>query len=168
MICLSDTNILSSFLGVARLELLLAALDTDHVLVPPQVLNELETGVLRGHLAPDALQQALTQSAIRTVAVETIDQQHIQRMPTTFGSGEQQAVALAMRLSVPLLSNDRRVVTYSRQQQVLCLDLPILLRLIWRSGTASQDEVRALMQAMVDHEGIVFRHAERIFAEEGQ
>ena len=102
------------------------------------------------------------------MAVETIDQQHIQRMPTTFGSGEQQAVALAMRLSVPLLSNDRRVVTYSRQQQVLCLDLPTLLRLIWRSGTASQDEVRALMQAMVDHEGIVFRHAERIFAEEGQ
>jgi predicted nucleic acid-binding protein len=167
VICVSDTNILSSFLGVGRLDLLLAALDTDHVVVPPRVLDELETGVLRGYLPDDALQNALAYGAIRTMAVEAIDQQRIQLMPAAFGYGEQQAVALALRLSVPLLSNDRRVVTYCRAQGVLCLDLPTLLRLIWRSGTASQDEVQALMQGMAHHEGIVFRHAERIFAEEG-
>jgi hypothetical protein len=56
-------------------------------------------------------------------------------------------------------------MTYCREQGVLCLDLSTLLRLIWRGGTASQDEVRVLMQKMEQHEGIVFRHAERIFAE---
>jgi predicted nucleic acid-binding protein len=166
VICVSDTNILSSFLGVGRLELLLAALDTDHVLVPPQVLDELELGVTRGHLTNVTLQTALA-SSVRTMAIEAMDEQRIQRMPAAFGVGEQQAVALAIRLSVPLLSNDRRVMTYCRDQGVLCLDLPTVLRLIWRTGTASQDEVRALMQGMTRQEGIIFRHAERIFAEEG-
>ncbi len=166
MICVSDTNILSSFLGVGRLELLLAALGADHLLVPPQVLDELEIGVIRGHLTNDTLQAALV-SSVRTIAIEAMDEQRIQLMPSAFGAGEQQAVALAIRLSVPLLSNDRRVVTYCRDQHVLCLDLPTVLRLIWRNATASQDEVRALMQGMTRHEGIVFRHAERIFAEEG-
>lgn len=34
MICVSDTNILSSFLGIGRLDLLLATLGADHVLIP--------------------------------------------------------------------------------------------------------------------------------------
>ena len=165
MICVSDTNILSSFLGVDHLDILLATLGIDHVLIPPQVLMELEAGVVQGHLADDTLQHALAHSAIRTMAVEPIDQQRIGRMPAAFGRGEQEAVALAIRLAASLLSNDQRVVTYCREQRVLCLDLSTLLRLIWRSGTASQDEVRALMQRMEQHEGIVFRHAERIFAE---
>lgn len=46
------------------------------------------------------------------MAVEAVDQQRIRLMPAAFGYGEQQAVALALRLSVPLLSNDRRLVTY--------------------------------------------------------
>jgi len=112
------------------------------------------------------LENALAFS-IRTVAIEAVDKQRIRRMPTAFGSGEQEAVAVAIRLAVPVLSNDRRVVVYCREQRVVCLDLPTLLRLIWRSGTASQDEVRGLMQAMTHNEGIVFRHAERIFADEG-
>ena len=164
MICIADTNILSSFLGVDRLELLLAALETDHVLIPPIVLAELELGVRRGHLTNAVLESALS-SSVRSVEMTADDVQRIQRMPTAFGAGEQQAVALAMRLSLPLLSNDRRVVTYCRGQQVVCLDLPTVLRLLWWRGTASQDEVRRLMQEMTNHEGIVFRHAERIFAD---
>lgn len=166
MICVSDTNILSSFLGIGRFELLLASLGADHVFIPPRVLDELEAGVMRGRMADDTLKNALVHS-VRTIAIEEVDQQRIHLMPSAFGSGEQQAVALAIRLSAPVLSNDRRVVTYCREQHVLCLDLPTLLRLIWRSGTASKDDVRALMQSMTSHEGIVFRNAERIFAEEG-
>jgi predicted nucleic acid-binding protein len=165
VICISDTNILSSFLSVGRLELLLTALGTDHVLIPPLVLAELELGVIRGHLTNDILQTALV-SSVRTIAITTMDEQRIEHMPTAFGAGEQQAVALAMRLSMPLLSNDRRVVTYCRSQDVLCLDLPTVLRLLWRTATASQDEVQALMQGMMHQEGIVFRHAERIFADD--
>lgn len=165
MICVSDTNILSSFLGVDRLTLLLAALETDHVLVPAQVLDELNTGVLRGYLVEPALRQALESGALQPVVITVADEERIQRMPTAFGAGEQQAVAVALRLALPLLSNDRRVVSYCRTQQLLCLDLPTLLRLIWRRGTASKDEVRALMQDMSSHEGIIFRHVERIFAD---
>lgn len=164
MICISDTNILSSFLGIDRLELLLTALATDHVLIPPFVLAELELGVRRGHLTNDVLQAALSAS-VRPVTMTADDAQRIQHMPMAFGAGEQQAVALAMRLSLPLLSNDRRVVTYSRGQQVVCLDLPTVLRLLWRTGTVSRDEVQGLMREMTNHEGIVFRHAERIFAD---
>jgi len=166
VICVSDTNILSSFIGIGRLNILLTALGADHVLVPPQVLAELDAGVIGGHLAIERVQDALARSAVQPVAIEAIDQQRIKLMPAVFGYGEQQAAALAMRLAVPLLSNHRRVVSYCREQNLLCLDLPTLLRFIWRSGTAGQDEVRALMQAMMDHEGIVFRHAERIFAKE--
>jgi predicted nucleic acid-binding protein len=129
VICVSDTNILSSFLGVGRLELLLAALGANHVLIPPQVLDELMIGVNRGHLTNDALQTALA-SGVRTIAMEVMDERRIQQMPAAFGAGEQQAVALAIRLTVPLLSNDRRVRTYCRDQGVFCLDLPTLLRLL--------------------------------------
>lgn len=165
MICVSDTNIVSSFLGVGRLELLLSALGADHVLIPPRVLDELNVGVRRGHLTEGILQRTLA-SGVRTIAIEAIDQQRIRLMPAAFGAGEQQAVAVAIRLSAPVLSNDRRVVSYCRDQRVLCLDLPTLLRLIWRSSTASQDEVRALLQEMMRHEGIIFRNVERIFADE--
>ena len=162
----SDTNILSSFIVTDSLDWLLTALQTDDVIVPSAVWNELEAAAARGRVMPDELTALRASGQVRIMELSANEQRQSDELPNAFGAGEKESLILAIRLAATLLSNDRRVVNYCRAQGITCFDLRAVLRYIWIRQIASQLQVRQLMRRMTEREGIVFKNAERVFEQE--
>lgn len=86
-------------------------------------------------------------------------------LPPSFGLGEKEAVALCLREKASLLSNEKRVVNYCLRNDIPCLNLKALLRLLWKDGLMSKAKVKTMMVRMTKVEGIVFKTTEEIFAD---
>ena len=162
----SDTNVLSSFVVTDSVAWWLSAIQADHVIVSPAVWHELEAAVTRGRLAKETLASLAENGQVRIIALTAHEQRQISELPSSFGAREKESLLLATRLSATLLSNDRRVVNYCREQDMSCFDLRAVLRYIWIRRVASQQQVRQLMRRMTEREGVVFKNPERVFAPE--
>ena len=162
---LSDSNILSSFAAARSLPLLFTLLVVDVIFIPPAVHSELQQGLDRGRRYLADVEDLLATGKLRVVELTQQDREMMEVLPGSFGPGEREAVALCLRLSARLLSNERRVVNYCSRRGVACLDLPALLRMLWRRGIVSKAKVRTMMRRMREIEGIVFAHPSEILDE---
>ena len=84
-------------------------------------------------------------------------------LPSSFGAGESEAIALCARSESIFLSNDKSVRNYCRNHGVEIYDLPRLLRALWENKVVSRQKVQKLVSDMERLEGIAFKNKDRIF-----
>lgn len=159
----SDANILISFAVIQRLDLLLQALKTPHLVIPRAVQAELQIGLDRQYPFFETIGAWLTSGQIQVVDLTPEALLQATTLPPSFGAGEREALMLAQLAAGVLLTNEKRVVNYCHRQALVCLNLSQLLRLLWKDGLAAQAEVQAFMESMSAHEGLVFKNSGRIF-----
>ena len=148
MLVISDTNILSSFAAGNALPLLLRLFPNTKIFIPPAAQQELQTGLAYGkhHLAE--IQQAIVDGKLQIISLSNDEQQSAEKLPAKLGLGEREAIAATQSRRARLLSNDKQAIRYCKQHQINAMDLPVLLRLLWKRKIASQTEVRALIDKM--------------------
>lgn len=148
MLVISDTNILSSFAAGNALPLLFRLFPNTTVLIPPAVHQELQTGLTYGKRYLAEVLQLLAAGKLQIISLSNDEKQIAATLPAKLGLGEREAIAAAQSRHGRLLSNDKQAIQYCKQHQINALDLPVLLRLLWKRKLISQTEVRALIDEM--------------------
>lgn len=148
MLVISDTNILSSFAACDALPLLFRLFPNTTIFVPPAVHQELQTGLAYGkHYLAEVL-QSFAAGNLHIIPLSNDEQQIAAKLPAKLGSGEREAIAATQSRRGRLLSNDKQAIQYCKQHRIEAMDLPVLLRLLWKRKIVSQTEVRTLIDKM--------------------
>jgi predicted nucleic acid-binding protein len=143
----ADTNILSTFARIQRLELLPIVVANHALYLSPAVVKELHAGLNKGLGFLQPIVDGLT-NGIGFFAVElTIEEKNfVDTLPSSLNAGEKECIAIcALRAGGKLLTNDKRAHNYCRENRLPSLDLKLILRRLWQVGHYTKEEVRALM-----------------------
>jgi predicted nucleic acid-binding protein len=164
-VTLADVNILSTFARMGRLELLRKLFNEQTLYLSPACLDEVRQAV---EVGCDFLAPVLTAvDAGEEFDVVPLDRDEVLLMPTlpaSFGVGEREAVAVCLhRTGAKFLTNDRRARNFCREKGIDCLDLPTILRALWKRKVCSKKQVRGILAEIETQEGLVFKAKENIF-----
>ena len=148
MLIISDTNIPSSFAAGDALPLLFRLFPNTTILVPQAVHQELQTGLAYGQQHLASVLQAFVNGKLQIISLSNHEQESAAKLPAKLGLGEREAIATTKSRHARLLSNDKQALRYCKQNQVNVIDLPLLLRLLWKRRIISQAEVRMIIDKM--------------------
>lgn len=162
---LVDVNILSTFARVGGVELVRKLFREESLFLTPACLNEARRAVEVGCDFLRPVLEAVESGAGFDIVPLTKDELLLlSSLPASLGAGERESLAVCSRQrGAKLLTNDRRARNFCRERAIPCLDLPGLLRALWKRGLRSKREVRDLMTEMERGEGIVFKDKESVF-----
>ena len=142
----ADTNIISTFARIKRLELLLIVAETDAIHLAPAVVKEIKVGLHRGL---DFLQPIVgLAGGTRFYPLDlTSDERNlVDTLPGSLNAGEKESIAICTKRAVcKLLTNDKRAHNYCRANRIPSLDLKLILRQLWKASHCPKEEVRSLM-----------------------
>jgi len=102
----------------------------------------------------------------RSIQLITLNVEEVlakQELPSSFGSGELECVAICRQRSFTLLTNDKRVRNYCKSENITVYDLPMLLRALWENKIYSKKKVRQLVDKIEEKENIVIKNKNIIF-----
>ena len=148
MLIISDTNILSSFAAGNALPLLFRLFPNTTILVPPAAQQELQTGLAYGKRYLAEILQSIAAGKLKIISLSNDERQAAAKLPAKLGAGEREAIAATQSRRGRLLSNDKQALHYCKQHRINAMDLPLLLRLLWKRKIVSQAEVRTLIERM--------------------
>jgi len=156
----ADTNIISTFARVKRLELLLIVAETDAIHLAPAVVKEIKVGLHRGL---DFLQPIVDGLAGGTrfypLDLTSDERSLVDTLPGSLNAGEKESIAFCTkRAGCKLLTNDKRAHNYCRANRIPSLDLKLILRQLWKASHCTKEEVRSLMEEIEKNEpGMVIK-----------
>ena len=162
----ADTNILSTFARIGRLELLFAVAETELLHLPPAVIKEIEVGLRRGQDFLQPIVDGLTGGGGFDALDLTAEEKSLDdALPASLNAGERECIAVCVkRGGAKLLTNDKRARNYCQANHLPCLDLKLILRRLWQANHYTKEEVRALIEEIESSEpGMVIKGKDEIF-----
>lgn len=161
---IADTNILSTFARIGRLDLLFAVAETEVLYLPPAVIREIEIGLRRGRGFLQPIVDELTGGGFKPLDLTAEENTLASTLPPSLNSGERECIALCAKRSGKLLTNDKRARNYCQANRIPCLDLKLILRRLWQANHSTKPEVLNLITEIEQGEpGMVIKGKEDIF-----
>ncbi len=161
-----DTNILSTFACVNRLELLFQVAETETLYLPPAVVDELSIGLSRGKSYLQALLNELQNgTTLKLITLTAAEIQFLVTLPNRLHAGEKEGIAVCtFRKKAVFLTNDKRASRYCDANHIGFLNLNRILRHLWQAGHCAKDEVRHLIETIEESEpGMVIKDQREIW-----
>jgi predicted nucleic acid-binding protein len=162
---LSDTDILSALAKVGKLELLYSLLGVTQLYITPAVHHELAVARNKQLTFTQLIFNSIETQRISLIVLTPPESAFAANLPITLGAGERESIAVAHQRKSVLLSNESRVAHWSRQFEIECLNIPILLRALWTETVLTRDEVRQLISDLYtyDHMRLSAKNLTAIF-----
>ena len=160
---LMDTDVLSTFAKVDRLDLLFKVFHRSELFMAEGVWREVKRGEERGFAFTQAILKLVEEGRLRILCIESEDLSFRMSLPTSLALGELDSICICKRLGLPLISNERRVKYHCEQNGIQCFNLNAILRSLWRLGIMSKDQMKALMREMEDKDRLTFKSVDEIF-----
>ena len=162
---ITDTNIISTFARLQQIPLLLQSVEADYLCLTPATQQELKIGMQRGCTFLQPIFDGLnTKTTFHLIALTSEEKATLDRLPTSLNAGEKESIAVCFhRQGVKILTNDKRARNFCKQKSIVHLDLPAILRRLWKAGICTKNEVQVLMEKMEAKEpGMVIKGKEEI------
>ena len=159
---LIDTDVLSTFAKVDRLDLLLKVFNRPQLFVSEGVWREVKRGEERGFAFTQAILKFEKERKLRILCIEPEDLRFRTGLPTSLALGELDSICICKRLGTSLISNERRVKHHCEQNGIQCINLNAILRSLWRLDIMSKDQVKVLMKEMEDKDRMTFKSVDEI------
>ena len=160
---LADTNILSTFAKIHHLPLLLQLFVNEHVGVVPAVYAEFQGGVDRGYADLQAVIELVKQGHIELVVPTAREIFDKDSMPDSFDAGERETLVVARAHKYTVLTHETHVKNWCKCEQIAYLDLPGILRALWKTNLVSQELVQALIDEIERKDRLRFKNRAEIF-----
>lgn len=141
-----DTDFLSAFLKIGRLELVRELYGVEALIVPAAVVAELSRTSLLDALA-----------RLAWIRIETAEHHSSTEIPQTLGSGEREAIALARRQESLLLSNDNLARQAAGRLGVDAIDIPGFLLSCKLTGFLDGNGIRQVVRDLREKDHYGFR-----------
>ena len=162
---LSDTNILSTFAKINEVALLLRLLAPDKIGIVPAVYTEVLVGVDRGYKDLQTIVDFVRQGEIDLVAPDAGEILQKASLPASFDTGERETLVVAQARGHAVLTNERQVKHWCQRQGLHCLDLPGILRALWKTRLVSQEQVQHLIEQIEAKDRIHLKDQSQIFSD---
>lgn len=162
----SDSNILSSLAAADALDLLTKFFRGDTIFIPQAVEQELQAGLAHGAFHLQRVFDAIRRDEIRTLYLTEAEQTLTTTLPRKLHAGEKEGIVLCRLYNYLFLSNDKRAIRHCQMTGIKSINLEAFLRALWVQRVLSQQEVKALIQAIQSVEKLVVTQEQfgKIFA----
>ena len=160
----ADTNILSTFARIQRLDLLPIVAETEELYLTPAVVKELKAGLNKGLDFLQPILAGLTAGAgFISVDLTTDEKSLADNLPGSLNAGEKESIAVCALRAGKLLTNDKRAHNYCQANHIPSLDLKLILRRLWQAKHCAKAEVRALIEEIEQSEpGMIIKGKDEI------
>ncbi|MDY6788590.1 MAG: hypothetical protein SVV03_01370 [Candidatus Nanohaloarchaea archaeon] len=157
---LIDTNILSTFAKIGRLDLLFNIFG--EIEISANVFEEIEQAFELGYPHASTLLKLVKNKRISVISPDKSEIVIFSELPDSFGQGERDSIAIARERNKLLVSNDTSVVNYCNREEIDCVRLSTVLRYLWKKNILSKEEVKKLIE---DKDNVVISQQDEIFRE---
>jgi len=154
-----DTDVFSTFAKVNKLRLLSKLFSKSRILICPSVNLEIEKGVELGLLRYSRPPHFVVTKLVareRAMAKEV-------KQASGLGAGDAECLAVARSRGCLLLTNDRQAEKAADSLSIVHVNLPLLLRELWRDGVISKSRVAKLMDEIERKDNVIIKNRELIF-----
>src|SRR3990167_6908821 len=142
---LLDTNILSTFAKIRRLDLLEKIFEGTRG-ISPGVFEEISEAHKRGDAHAKDILQLLQNKKLQIITLVEEEKELANQLPASFGKGERDSIAYALRKNITVVTNERRVLNFCKRNKVTALSLNVLLRFLWEERILTKSEVEQIIQ----------------------
>ncbi|MDI6792790.1 MAG: hypothetical protein QME81_08000 [bacterium] len=157
-----DTDIISTFSKIQRLELLEDLFPQSDFCIPPAVQNDLIRAEEAGYVFTDYLWSANLFKVVTCSQdeIELISKLSIERR--TLGLGEITSIAVAKHRNWLMVTNDEAAKKECDRQGVRYIDLTVILGSLWRNEILSKEEVSKLIDEIEKKDRVRIKNRKEI------
>ncbi|MFP4001846.1 MAG: hypothetical protein ACLFSM_05830 [Thermoplasmata archaeon] len=159
---LVDTNILSTFAKVNRLDLLEEVLGNFHI--SPNVLEEVKRAEELGYPHAGEILEKVRNDEILIACPREKEVEVMDRLPTSFGRGEKDCLAIALKRDALIVTNEQKVLNYCKRNGVDSARLNTILRELLKKEDMEQEDVRNLIDEIEKKDNLVVTDKDSIFS----
>jgi predicted nucleic acid-binding protein len=152
-----DTDVLSTFMKINKLDLIQRLFPKSEVLLTPSVSKEIKKGIQLGIIRS----QRINFSRIKLDLPEKKLVKEI-RAGRKLGLGDAECISVAKYRNCLLITNDRQAEISADSLSVSHINLPLLLRELWRNRVISKHHVIELIKEIEIKDRIVIKNKELI------
>ncbi len=162
-----DTNVLSLFAKINRLDLLEQLLATSFATIPlyitPTIHYELKIGFQNGVEYLEDILQFVQTGHLQIILLEKDDKLFMTNLPAKLAIGEAEAIALCHRLNLVFISHDRKAINYCKRAGINYIRLATLLVKFQNAGLLTTSEMLENVSLNSPHLQITFPSLNRMF-----
>ena len=147
---LLDTDILSTFTKIGRLDLLLDLFGEGKVAVTENVISEINMVVETGLNIHEQVINLIEKGRIGIISTTRDDYTLMEKLPDFMGAGERDSFAVCINKKFVLVTDDRKVIKLSRKMNVEVISLHMILRALWVLKVCSKDDVREISGSIIE------------------
>ncbi len=159
---LIDTNILSTFAKIDRLDLLEEVFGEMHI--SPNVLDEVKKAEELGYSHAEKILELIRVGKIHISCPKEYEVELMDKIPSSFGRGERDCVAMALKRDALIVTNERKVLNYCEENRVAHVRLNTILRKLWKDDIMVEKEVRDLIHKIEENDNLIVADKESIFS----
>lgn len=158
-----DTDILSLFAKVGRLDLLEEAFPDRKLLVSECVYDELMVSKEKGFDFPEKIFDHCRTVGLKESEVERYRKMKEKSKYFPLSKADLRTLVLAEMRNLPLLSNDKHLLRMAEERKTLALDIYDVFRIHHNEETLTKKEIKKVLTEMEDRDNAVFKDREKIF-----
>lgn len=147
---LLDTDILSTFTKIERLDLLFDLFGEDNVAVTESVILEINRAVEIGFDIHEQVMYLIDEGRIGIISTTKEDLALMRRLPNFMGAGERDSFAISKNKDHVLVTDDRKVIRLAQKMNVEVISLHMILRALWILNVCSKDEVKKIIVSILE------------------
>ena len=148
-----DTDILSTFCKINKLELLQRLFHRSTIIIAPSVYKEIREAVQSGLLSyspPARFSRIKLDPAERSLAKEIHERRRL-------GQGDCECIAISKQRKCLLLTNDQQAQREADSLYIEYISLLLVLRELWKTDIMTRDQTIGLAKEIEDKDKIVIK-----------
>ena len=160
---LLDTNIISTFSKIGKLELLYDVFNADVLYVSPNVYDELLIAKDKGYAFVNHAIHLFQKKKLMLISLTSKEKEKADRLPSSFSKGERDSIAICRERNGIIVTNEKKVANYCKRQGIKYFDLRDVLKALYILMNFSKNEVNKLMNEIEEKDNIIIKDKEEIF-----
>lgn len=158
-----DTDILSVFAKVGRLDLLEKVFPDKKLLISESVYDELMVSREKGFGFPERIFDHCKIVGLRESEIEQYRKMKEKPKYFPLSKADLRTLILADSRELPVLSNDKHLLKLAEERKILALDTYDVLRIHLNEETLTGKEVEKVLTEMEEKDNAEFKDREKIF-----
>jgi len=155
-VILLDTDVLSAFAKIGKIDLLYQLFSTSVLYISPSVLEEVKVSYDKKYPFAMEIFQLIEKGRIKVVVLKEKEIYEKERLPIWFGEGEKESIILCLNRGGVLLSNEKKVKKFCEGRKIVCLRTPGLLKALIDEGIIEVKEAKRIIENLKNKDKMEF------------
>ena len=160
---LLDTNILSTFGIIGKLELLFKIFRNGPICISPNVLFEIKKAHSFGYSYASSVLKLIEDEKIVLISITETELLLSYELPSSFGLGERDSIVIAKQRNFVFVTNEKKIINYCNREKIVCLQLNKLLRYLFIEGIMDKENINDLINDIESKDKLKIKNKEEIF-----